>query len=96
MTSRFLNSLKDVDVIPGAFLAGGGISASNARARRAREFADGTVAVKDAVDATPVQASSPEMMREILENEGVDGSLYIPAENLLQLYLELLKDHTDK
>lgn len=84
--ARFFDSLKDVDVIPGSFLLGGGVRAAQSRRNRAGEYAEAGKELHKSIDATKLKNVSPEMMQEILEQEGITQNALIPADKVLELY----------
>lgn len=90
IVQRFLASLKDVDVIPGAFLLGGAVNAATHRGRaaKAERFAERQVALHTLIEQTKTKQLSPEHMQSALESASPEMSrqVMLPADAMLTLY----------
>ena len=89
--SDFFASLTNVDVIPGAFLLGGGLKHISDYARQgaqAREYAQDLMALYDKIEAAGTKQLSPAHMQSALEfsGEAMREQVALPADAALELY----------
>ncbi|MDR1947624.1 MAG: hypothetical protein LBQ51_10745 [Desulfovibrio sp.] len=86
--SRFFESLKDVDVIPGSLIVGAGVHAAATRrnAARAAEYAQRHVELHKLIESTKTKQLAPEYMQSALQAAGMNESVELPAADLLRLY----------
>jgi hypothetical protein len=87
----FFDSLTNVDVIPGAFLLGGGarhLRDYTEQARNSQEYGQDLMALFNAVESTNTKQLSPEHMQSALEFSGpaMREQVALPADAALELY----------
>jgi hypothetical protein len=85
-----IDSFKNVEVIPGSLLLGGGMNTTISEAYQSRQDADSffknMAAVNEAVNATKTKERSPEKIQEFLEAAGMSEDIFITPEGAQVLY----------
>ncbi|MGE4424761.1 MAG: hypothetical protein AB7D39_20855 [Pseudodesulfovibrio sp.] len=86
-----LESLKNVDVIPGSFLLGASGSVRRAvdlqqESDKAKRYADDQSKIGDLVKDSKLKQRSPEALAEVLEQTGFGEEAWITPEGVLALY----------
>ncbi|MGE4443327.1 MAG: hypothetical protein AB7D27_17865, partial [Desulfomicrobium sp.] len=89
--SAVLESLKNVDVIPGSFLLGASGSVRRAvdlqrQAGEAKSFAGDQIQVGELVKDSKLKQRSPDALAEVLEQTGFGEEAWITPEGVLALY----------
>jgi hypothetical protein len=86
-----LESLKNVDVIPGSFLLGASGSVRRAvdlqqESDKAKRYADDQTKIGDLIKDSKLKQRSPEALAEVLEQTGFGEEAWITPEGVLALY----------